>query len=255
MPSIDRDGLEIHYEVEGSGPTVLLTHGFGASSHMFAGTAVALARRHQVVRWDIRGHGATSAPDDPSVYSAQESLADMAGVLDAVGAARAVLAGHSLGGFLSLAFRLALPERVRALVLVDTGPGYRRDEARAGWNRMAERFAADFERRGFAALATSEETAAVHHRSAQALAHAARGILTQRDARVIDSLADIDVPTLVVVGERDEAFLGGSRYMAEKIPGARLAVIEGAGHAPNLSHPERFDAVLASFLDELEGHS
>ncbi len=90
-----------------------------------------------------------------------------------------------------------------------------------------------------------------HHRSAPGLAHAARGMLAQQDSRVIDGLAAIRVPTLVVVGDRDGPFLAPCQYMAKKIPGARLAVIAGAGHAANLDQPEAFDRVLLEFLDSL----
>jgi pimeloyl-ACP methyl ester carboxylesterase len=139
--------------------------------------------------------------------------------------------GHSLGGFLSLAFHLAHPERVAGLVLVDTGPGYRKDDARAGWNRMVEGRAREFEARG-----------------RHGLAHAARGILAQRDGRVIESLPQIRVPTLVIVGEKDETFLAGSHYMAEKIPGAKLEVIEGAGHSPQETHSSEVLRVMDAFL-------
>jgi pimeloyl-ACP methyl ester carboxylesterase len=133
-------------------------------------------------------------------------------------------------------------------VLVDTGPGYRNPEARAAWNDMADRFARNFETRGLDALQRSDEIRADVHRGADGLAHAARGILRQRDAAVLEHLPDIDVPTLVVVGERDEPFLNGSRYMAERIPGAEILTIAGAAHAPMVSHPDAFLAGVEAFL-------
>ena len=248
MSSLDRAGVRIHYEVRGSGPALLLTHGFSASSAMWASAAEQLARTHTVVTWDIRGHGASDYPADPALYSVPLSVGDMAALLDAVGAKKAVVAGHSLGGFLSLEFHLAHPERVAALVLIDTGPGYRSDAPRAVWNERIERMAAAFERKGLAALGDGAEVRAATHRDATGLAPAARGILAQKDGRVVESLPKIGVPTLVLVGEHDEAFLAGSRYMAEKIPGAELAVIPGAGHSPNLSKPEEFHRALEAFL-------
>jgi pimeloyl-ACP methyl ester carboxylesterase len=246
---LERHGVRIHYEVTGSGPAVLLSHGFGASSHMFAANAAVLGEANTVVTWDLRGHGGSDAPADPGAYSAAISVEDMAAVLDAAGVERAAIGGHSLGGYLSLAFNLAHPERVDALVLIDTGPGYRNDDARAGWNRMAEKYAVDLETRGLAALGTSDEqTASVHH-GAAGLAHAARHILTQQDASVLESLPSVAVPTLVIVGERDKPFIAGSEYMAAKIPGATLVVIPGAAHAPNVTHPERFDTEVQAFLE------
>lgn len=68
---------------------------------------------------------------------------------------------------------------------------------------------------------------------------------------MLDALPSIAVPTLVIVGEKDEDFVPGSKYMAEKIPGARLVEIPGAGHAPNLSDPDLFDQCLRTFLDDI----
>jgi pimeloyl-ACP methyl ester carboxylesterase len=89
------------------------------------------------------------------------------------------------------------------------------------------------------------------HRSAQALAHATRGILAQQGSTVIDGLPSIGVPTLVIVGDQDTPFLAPCQYMAKKIPGARLEVIAGAGHSSNLDQPEVFNRVLRDFLDSL----
>jgi len=253
MAELYRDGVRIHYDVAGRGPVVLLTHGYSASAHMFANVVDALAEDHTVITWDIRGHARSDSPVAPDAYSTEHCLADMVALLDHAGAERAVLAGHSLGGYLSLALWLAHPDRVRALVLVGTGPGYRNDEARQKWNDMALRYAGAIERKGAEALGGSPEVRAVEHRDFAGLARAGRGILVQRDGSVMDALPRIDVPTLVLVGERDAQFVGGSRYMAERIPGAELQVIADAGHAPNLSQPAVFNATVRAFLHRVEG--
>jgi pimeloyl-ACP methyl ester carboxylesterase len=97
----------------------------------------------------------------------------------------------------------------------------------------------------------SPETRAAGPGSAQGLAHAARGMLAQRDARVISSLPDIAVPVLVLVGARDEPFLAAADYLAAKIPGAAAAVIPEAGHASNIDQPELFNQLVLTFLDGL----
>jgi pimeloyl-ACP methyl ester carboxylesterase len=228
---------------------VLLTHGYSATSAMWAGQIDALKARHQLVLWDIRGHGASDSPDDPEAYSEAACVGDMAALLDCVGAEQAVVGGLSLGGYLSLAFHLAHPERVRGLMLFDTGPGYRNAQARAGWNRMALERADALDTRGLAALGNGREVAASRHRSAAGLARAARGILTQHDARVLESLARIEVPTLVLVGAKDEPFLAATDYMAAKIPGATRVVVPEAGHAANIDRPAAFNAAVLEFLD------
>jgi pimeloyl-ACP methyl ester carboxylesterase len=251
MPTLPRDGTEIHYEVAGRGPTLLITHGYSATSYMWRDTAAALADRFQVVTWDIRGHGRSGSPSDPALYSREATLGDMAALLDVVGADRAILMGHSLGGYLSLAFHVEHPERVRALVLVGTGPGYRNADARHGWNQQAEARARYFEKRGLKGL----DTPAAHndqHRSATGLALAARGILTQHDGRVMESLPQIDVPVLVVIGADDTPFLGASEYLENRILAARRVVLAGAGHMPNLDQPAAFQQTLEEFLAGLE---
>lgn len=240
--------MHVHHEITGAGPVVLLTHGFGASAQMFVSTVTGLIADHTAITWDMRGHGRSDAPDEPAAYSTAASLADMATMLDGAGVERATLLGHSLGGYLSLEFTLAHPERVAGLVLVDTGPGYRRDNGREGWNAMADRYARDLETRGLDALGGSAELAAPVHATVTGLIHTARSTLRQEDGHVIEALASITAPTLVVVGERDDAFVAGSTYMAAKIPAATLVVIDGAGHAPTVTHPVEFDVALRSFL-------
>ena len=256
MPKIDRDGVKIHYEVHGSGPTLLLTHGYSSTSAMWTGQIEALSKHHKLVLWDMRGHGQSDYPDDPAAYSEALTVADIAALLDQVGAASAIIGGLSLGGYMSLAFYRAHPERVRALLIIDTGPGFKKDDARDAWNQRAHDTAERYKREGRAVLQTlSRERSSVSHRNASGLAHAARGMLTQRDARVIESLPAITVPALVIVGADDAPFLAASDYMATKIPGAKKAIIPAAGHAVNMDQPQAFLEAVLPFLDGLPRHS
>lgn len=256
MPKIDRDGVKIHYEVHGSGPTLLLTHGYSSTSAMWTGQIEALSKHHKLVLWDMRGHGQSDYPDDPAAYSEALTVADIAALLDQVGAASAIIGGLSLGGYMSLAFYRAHPERVRALLIIDTGPGFKKDDARDAWNQRAHDTAERYKREGLAVLQTlSRERSSVSHRNASGLAHAARGMLTQRDARVIESLPAIKVPALVIVGADDAPFLAASDYMATKIPGATKAIIPAAGHAVNMDQPQAFLEAVLPFLDGLPRHS
>ena len=86
MPKLNRDGVNIHYEVHGSGPPLLLTHGYSSTSEMWQGQIEALSKHHKLVLWDMRGHGQSDYPDDPSAYSEALTVADMAALLDEVGA-------------------------------------------------------------------------------------------------------------------------------------------------------------------------
>jgi pimeloyl-ACP methyl ester carboxylesterase len=251
MPYLDRNGVRIYYEVEGKGRPLLLTHGFAATSQMWARQRAAFSERFTLIVWDMRGHGRSDYPLDQAEYSEAATVADMAALLDAADAPSAIIGGLSLGGYMSLAFHLAFPERTDALLIVDTGPGYKNDDAREEWNKRALETADRFEANGFAQdFNSSAERQASEHRDASGLVRSGRGMLTQKDARVISSLPNISVPSLVVVGAKDTPFLNAADYMAAKIPGARKVVIANAGHAANIDEPEAFNEAVLNFLDE-----
>jgi pimeloyl-ACP methyl ester carboxylesterase len=242
----------VHHEVHGAAtarPPLLLTHGFGATSQMWTRNLPALTADRQALTWDLRGHGRSDAPER---ITHDDCVADMAALLDVLEAPRAVLCGMSLGGYLSLLFHTRHPERVAALILVDTGPGFRKDAAREEWNATALRTADALEAEGLGVLPqTAEHLDANHVNGATGVARAARGILTQRDGAVIASLPEIAVPTLVVVGADDTPFLAAADAMEARIPGARKVVIEGAGHAANMDRPAEFDRAVLDFLEDI----
>lgn len=151
MAKLNRDGVNIYYEVHGTGPVILLSHGYSATSEMWRGQIEPLSREHTLMLWDMRGHGLSDYPVDPAAYSEAATVADMAALLDAVNAPSAIVGGLSLGGYMSLAFHKAHPERVKALLIIDTGLGYRSDQARADWNRFALDRAERLEKDGLAA--------------------------------------------------------------------------------------------------------
>ncbi|MEI9995813.1 MAG: alpha/beta fold hydrolase [Rhizomicrobium sp.] len=253
MATLARDGVNLHYEVHGdAGPVILLTHGYSATAQMWRGQVAALSKGHKLVVWDMRGHGQSDYPQDQDEYSEEKTVADMAALLDAVGVKQAIVGGLSLGGYMSLAFAASHPERVSALLIIDTGPGFKKNEAREGWNQNARRTAERYDKDGLGPLGSaSAERRTAQHRDATGLARAGRGMLTQKNARVIESLPAIKVPSLVVVGEKDTPFLAASDYMAAKIPGAQKAVIPDAGHAANIDNPEAFNAAIETFLGGL----
>ena len=251
MAKLDRNGVKIHYEVHGSGPTILLSHGYSSTSRMWDGQVAALKDRYRVIVWDFRGHGESDYPADQSQYSEALTVGDMKALLDHVGTKKAIVAGLSLGGYMSLAFHATHPEMVGALMLFDTGPGFKKDEARAKWNETAHARAAKFDAEGLKALNQSDEVKLTRHRDATGLAGAARGMLAQQNDRVIQSLESIKVPTLVLVGANDTNFLAATDYMAAKIAGATKAVIPNAGHAANLHQPALFNQAVEAFLAKL----
>ena len=249
MPLLNRDGIEIYYEVYGEGPPLLLTHGYSATSTMWNPNIEALSVNHTVITWDMRGHGQSDSPKDNLAYSESLTTADMAALLVHLGYKRAIIGGLSLGGYMSLAFYADYPEMVAALLIIDTGPGFKKDASRDAWNLTAVTRAEAIERDGTGALeGRSPEQASATHKDIQGLAFAARNMLTQYTSRVIESLPKIDVPSIVVVGGDDEPFLIASDYMALKIPNAEKVVIPQAGHAVNIDQPELFNTAIHGFF-------
>jgi pimeloyl-ACP methyl ester carboxylesterase len=246
-------GVEVAYRVHNPhapGVPLLLSHGFAATAGMWEPNIGALSADRPVIVWDQRGHGSSDAPESLDEYGAQINVADMAAILDAAGVQRAVLGGMSLGGYASLAFHLVHPQRVAALVLVDTGPGYRNDDARNKWNDWVDSIAARLEKGTMPTGLSAEVTQATHDHP-EGLPRAARGAMAQHDARVIDSLDTVGVPSLIIVGDRDTDYLAAADYMQRHIPNARKVVIDDAGHASNMENPDSFNAVVRAFLEQL----
>lgn len=257
MTFLDRDGVRLYYEVYGPnyGTPLILSHGYSSTSGMWQQQISALSSHFRLIIWDMRGHGRSDYPSDQSLYSEDHTVADILALLDHVAPSRkAIVGGLSLGGYMSLAFYRVHPKRVKALLIIDTGPGFKKDSARDAWNKTANETAARFEREGLAPLQqASPERSQVTHRNAKGLALAARGMLAQRDNAVINSLENVKVPSIVVVGADDKPFLAASDYMVKKIAGCEKLVVPNAGHAVNIDQPEAFIEGLLPFLRKIEG--
>jgi pimeloyl-ACP methyl ester carboxylesterase len=253
MPTLDRDGVRISYDVHAGPPDatpLLLSHGYGASRAMWRPNIDALVATRSVVTWDMRGHGDSASPADGSAYSHALTVADMVAILDTCGIEQAAVGGLSLGGYVSLELYRLHPDRVRCLLLFDTGPGFKNDAARQRWNDYANRVASRLETDGASALSTSAEVAR-DATDTVGLARAARGMLAQQNADVIRSLPEVKVPTLVLVGADDTNFLAAADYMASTIAQAEKFVVPDAGHAANIDQPQVFNDAVISFLDGL----
>lgn len=252
----------LHVEAEGTGPTVVLAHGFAGSARNFRPQARALRDRYRVVRFDARGHARSAAPDDAAAYTPATFVGDLGRVLDGVGAERAVVGGLSMGAGTALRFALANPERVQALVLAGFPPG---PDVAGSFTAHARDFADVIEREGLEAAGarfvwgpgSGLDPAAARlvrqgflEHPPHGLAHTLRGVIAAQPSvpELAPALAHLALPALVVVGDADRLSLTPSRALAAALPNARLVVVEGAGHVVNLARPEAFDAAVADFL-------
>jgi pimeloyl-ACP methyl ester carboxylesterase len=248
MPYVERDGVNVYYEEAGRGSAIVLGHAYSSSARMWEGFVGAFKDSYQVITYDLRGHDRSDSPSSQGQYTEEATVEDIAAVMRACSVESAVLGGLSLGGYMSLAYYLKYPENVRALMLFSTGPGFRNPAARENWNQMAEGIARGFDDKGLEALGRGAEVRASQQRSAAGLAMAARGMLAQFDARAIEALDQINVPALVLMGSRDQAYAASTDYMAGKIPDVTRVVIEDAGHGANIHQPEAFNDAVRLFL-------
>jgi pimeloyl-ACP methyl ester carboxylesterase len=215
----------------------------------------ALAKGSRFIIYDARGHGQSDSPPSVEQYSADIVVEDLKQLLKSLKIDRAVVGGLSMGGYQSLRFYLRHPEIVVALILMDTGPGYRNPARRDEWNRQQAERAKLLETQGMAAYAPMAPSYVnkemLLKQNPIGLANMARTVVAQHDSLVIESLENIKVPTLVLVGEKDTPFLQAVEYMSKAIPGAQHKVISRAGHAANIDNPEEFNRAILSFLEKL----
>jgi pimeloyl-ACP methyl ester carboxylesterase len=218
-----RPTLNIERTGSGPGPTVIASHGVGSDTKVWATLAPGVGAHRPFVAWDQPGHGLSEKAADDDAYGPALAYASLVSVADAGAGSPVILLGHSLGGYLSCRYAIEHPERVSALILIATGPGFRSPDAREKWN-------ADV-RRGAEKQGRPETLVGLHE-----------------DSFVMDHLADIACPALVIVGSNDAAFVGATDYIERKVPGIERITIDDAGHMVPETHGEILSAHINDFL-------
>jgi 3-oxoadipate enol-lactonase len=240
--------------VHGSGPLVVFLHGIGGNRHHWRHQLPVFATRFKAVAWDARGYG--DSDDYAGALRFDDFTADLLRVLDHFRQPKAHLVGLSMGGRIARNFALRHPERVARLVLANTTPGFD-----ALTPEQVKKFV---EERKARSPATIKALISQHARpgayedlleSFKALRQPSylktlEASVTQDRAAAIER---IRAPTLVVTSDEDKVYAPSiARNMAKRIPGARLAVISGAGHLSNLEQPGQFNQVVLRFLSDQE---
>jgi 3-oxoadipate enol-lactonase len=256
-------GASMYYEATGAGDPVVFLHGFSLDSRMWDDQVPALSDRFQVVRYDLRGFGRSTAGDDSYTHAD-----DLCALVDYLGLHRVALVGLSLGGGAAINFAIAYPERTRALIAVDPSLG--------GFDWSAEFAGAQAEVRATAkarGVEAAREAWLASPLFGPALANAAtadrlrvivggysgRHWVTADAGRrfsppAIQRLDRISAPTLIIVGERDTPdFLRIASTLERGIVGARKTTMAGVGHMANLEAPAAFNRIVRQFLDTTSG--
>ncbi len=257
MPFAEIDGQRIRFEDSGGdGPPVILAHGFLMDREMFAPQVEALAPEFRVITWDERGFGETEFDGEPFTY--WDSARDCLALLDHLGIERAVVGGMSQGGFLSLRAALLEPDRVRALVLIDTQAGAEDPAHLAGYRQMQQTWLevgpVDELSQAIAGLilgdeALNEPWIAKWRALPRDSMQAPGDCLFDRED-ISDRLGEISCPALVIHGTADQSIaIDRAEALCEGLSGCSEVVwIEGAPHASNLTHPAEANAALLGFL-------
>jgi pimeloyl-ACP methyl ester carboxylesterase len=261
MAVAEVNGAQIAYDDSGeaAGPPILLAHGFLMDRSMFSGQVEALSATHRVICWDERGFGDTVYDGEPFTY--WDSAADGLALLDHLGIDEAVVGGMSQGGFVSLRMALLAPERVRALVLLDTQAGTEDPEVIPLYEAMIDDWVTNGPSNELAATVASiiitDEDASVpwiakwQTRPKEGLRQPGTTLLT-RDS-VGDRLGEITAPAFVVHGTADAAIsMAHAEHLASGLAGSGdVVAIDGAGHSANMTHPAEVNAALVPFLAAL----
>ena len=261
MPYADVNGQRLYYEdTGGEDDVIVFSHGLFMDHEMFAPQVDALSDHWRCITWDERGHGATETTPDDFTY--WDSASDLLGLLDHLGVDRAVFAGMSQGGYLSLRAALTAPERVRALILIDTQSGVEDPANLSSYDQLIESWtggdeppqevldivAAIILGNGWSGIPTWQDK---WRKVTPDQVRRVYKTLVSREDDVTSRLSELSIPTLVVHGELDAAIsVPKAQELADALGGA-LTVIEGGGHAANLTHPEPTNEAIESFLATL----
>ena len=276
MPYADNKGVTIYYEEKGDGLPLILTHSFFCSNKMWRPQYEALSKHYRVINVDIRGHGKSDKNDEEnSEFDLYTLVEDNIAVLDMLGIEKAVWAGLSIGGMISLRACLSYPERVQGLVLVDTDADAETFFSRVKYFSLVNFFrllgdpenmpeliktmisrvvskemfsAACFKKNPDLVKEWREKFAGAHLPSMAAFME----VLCRRDS-IVSRLHEIKVPAWIIVGQEDKALPPRcAKKIHEGIAGSKMTVLPGCGHLSSLESPEALNRIMHDFLMNLD---
>lgn len=256
-------GIKMGYEDTGEGIPILFVHGHPFDRSMWCEQTAAFGSKYRVIAPDLRGYGESEAVAEKTML--EEFARDICKLLDELKVDDLILCGLSMGGQILFEFYRLFPQRVRALILADTFAQLDRPEQKQARYDTAERllregmnnYAQEVLPKMIAPENIEKQPEVAHHvlsmmrgTSPKGAAAALRGRAERPDYTPL--LPQINVPTLIVVGSLDEFTpVADAEFMREKISNSKMAVIEGAGHMPNLENPAEFNLVVEEFIKSL----
>jgi 2-succinyl-6-hydroxy-2,4-cyclohexadiene-1-carboxylate synthase len=251
--------VDLHVEIDGDGPPLVLLHGFTGSARSWEDVCPSLFDAAQLVRVDLAGHGQSLSPEDVSAYTLEATTRDVTRMLDTCGFDTVDLLGYSMGGRAALHFAVHAQHRLRRLILESASPGVEDDAERArrvaSDDALAERilrdglsaFVDEWERQPLllpAAHVSREVRERQHALRLQntplGLANSLRGMGAGQQQPLWSRLSALDVPVDLIVGQNDARYCAMAQRMAASLPRAQLTVVSKAGHTVHVDQPARF---------------
>ena len=269
------DGVKLYFEETGTGTPILFVHEFAGDHRSWEPQVRYFSRFYHCITYNARGYPPSDVPSDPNAYSQQNARDDVIAVLDHLGIAKAHVVGLSMGGFATVHVGITYPQRALSLVIAGCGYGSEPSQ-KASFRSESEEVARNIEQGGGKYLAEkyslgparvqlqNKDPRAWREFADQLAQHSPTGsALTQRGVQarrpslweLKDSIAKIDVPTLIVTGDEDEACLEASLFLKRQIMTSALLVMPRTGHTLNIEEPDGFNRALSEFyLAQASGH-
>lgn len=266
------DGVKLYYEESGDGTPIVFVHEFAGDFRSFEPQMRHFARRYRCIAFNARGYPPSDVPEALEAYSQDRARDDILAVLDGLSIERAHIVGISMGSLAALHFGLHYPDRAFSLVLGGCGYGALQS-AREKFRAEAREFAARIEAEGMPSVAPdygrgparvqfenkdprgfAESVAMLAEHSSLGSVNTLRGVQMERPSvyDLEESLAALEVPTLVMAGDEDDPCLEASLYLKRTIPSAGLALLPKTGHALNLEEPDLFNRLVDDALHQVD---
>lgn len=271
MPVASVNGVDLYYEISGAGFPLVLAHGYCTSINLWRHQIPLLSQRYQVIAYDARGHGLSSAPAGKAHYTLQHLVQDMSALLRHLGITQAYIAGHSMGGATTAGFAAKHPEMTKAALICNIDAGQQPSDAvadreaaetrRRGLEFVRVRGLADYARQQIAAktvprfiLESEEEQLRFVTRYAHQPLHGYLGVgeaLPWREAWLTEVAPALQMPVAVIVGSED-VFYRGAEVLHQRLSQSHFVSIQDAPHDSMNARPEAFNKGFVEYLDNLE---
>lgn len=270
MPLASVNGLNLYYEVAGKDFPLVWIHEWGGSFRSWEPQVKFFSRYYQVITYNARGYPPSDVPSEPTAYSQEDAVEDLYQLLLHLGIKQAYVGGLSMGGTTAINFGIIHPDIAKVLIVASAGSGTTNREQ---FEQEAERLAQQLETEGMKTVAElftrgpsrvqlqrkdpkswqeSYQDFVLH--SAKGLALTMKGVVLKRQTiyALQSKLRQLDVPTLVMVGDEDDACIEPAIFMKRNIPQSGLLIFPQSGHLINLEDPDLFNRAVLDFLISVE---